>query len=694
MTEATTRPMASDERAPRDSGARWWEQASDLLARIVTQLPDRLPALFVWGALGVAAAVIPGIFRPYVVIPLVVVLWGVTWRLIPAAMPNNTRSAAGSLVALQLVGGWLWVNHHLYSQQLSVYRDPAIFALRSWWLQDHASPNIPVTAATKAAAAAVAGAQAQTGGFALDGSSLQAQANTLVPGITATAGWLGHPTAVLAANLVVGALALLAVYALARRVVGPLWGLVPLLALAASMPMATFSRGPYTEPTSLLLTVFGLTALWCGWQRNRRAMFLLAGISIGASSLARIDGGVATLGGIAAIGCVALVSSDAMRRRLARQNMLIFGVPAIAGIFVGYLDLRINSELYLTSLWSQTKALMVGAPLLLVVLYGLSLLRPLARPRRWLAVRAKPVAAVASGVAAVGVVLMITRPLWYVAHGKSLPQTVARQAAEHLPIDSTRTYDEKTLTWLSWYYGWPAVVLAGIATAVIVYEVIRRRDARLASFAIVVAAVSVLYLNQSGIFPDQIWATRRYLPLVIPGLLIVAVWLLRLIADRLPSIRWLALGATVLVALAPLTTWGPMFPLIQGDGQLAEVRAMCPWLEHGRAVVVGKPSLAGSHLPTVRIVCDAQAVEVPGDVTAQDLSEIARAWGGGDVKVVSFTPTAVPWAASAQVTPVFTGMYRVWEESLVHRPRAGEAGAVINVYIGDIATDGTVTPVH
>jgi len=693
MTGMTAEQEPATEPPQVERAERFLGKASGLLARIVVELPDRLPALFLWGALAVAVAVIPGIFHPYVVIPLAVVLWGLTWRLVPAALPVNPRTAASALVALQVIGGWLWMNRHLYSQQLSVYRDPAIFALRAWWLQDHASPDVPVSAAAKAAAAAVSGAQVQTGGFALNGSSLQAQSNSLVPGIAATAGWTGHPTAVLAANLVVGALALLAVYALARRVVGPVWGLAPLFALAASMPMAAFSRSPYTEPTALLLTVGGITSLYCGWRSGRVSLFIVGGVSIGASSLARIDGGVATLGGIAAIGLVAIVAADPARRALARRNLLAFGIPATAGIYVGYLDLHLNSALYLHSLMPQLRPLMVGAPVVLVLAFVVSMLRPLAAGRAWVSRHSARIAAIAAGLAGLGVIAMLTRPLWLVRHMAPTPQIAARQAAEHLAIDSTRTYDENTLTWLSWYYGWPVVVLAGVATALMVHHVIRRRDASLAAFSIVVAAPALLYLNKSSIFPDQIWAMRRYLPVVVPGMLIVATWLLRMIACRLPSVRWLAFGAVSLVALVPLATWGPMFTLIQGNGQLNEVRALCPWIEHGRVVVVGRPPLTGSHLPTTRIVCDAQTVEIPtGPTTAEDLREISQAWGG-DVKVVAFDAKSVPWTASAQVSPVFTGVYNVWEESLLHRPSKGQAGAVINLYVGDIEADGAVRPV-
>ena len=43
-------------------------------------------------------------------------------------------------------------------------------------------------------------------------------------------------------GLMGGGLALLAVYAFSRRLVGPLWALAPMIALGLSMPMVYFSR--------------------------------------------------------------------------------------------------------------------------------------------------------------------------------------------------------------------------------------------------------------------------------------------------------------------------------------------------------------------------------------------------------------------------------------------------------------------
>ena len=670
------------------------QRASALVARAVSTIPDRIPILTLWAAIAVSLSLIPGLFRPYIVIPLALLLWRVTWRFMPDRLPASLRVTVGSAVACEIVGGWVLVNRSYFSQQLSVYRDPAIYALRSWWLARHGSANIGIDNGTLAAVRTVSGAAVQSGGFPLIGHSLEPQGNTLVPGLLATAGWLGSPKLVLAANLVVGGVALLAVYALARRVVGPIWALGPLIALAGSMPMTVFSRSPYTEPTALLLIMVGMTALWAGWESGRRTLFTLAGVAIGASSLARIDGGVAALGGVAAIATVATLSTSSSRRAEARGHLIQFGLPATAGIWLGYLDLRLHSAQYLTALKSQLEPLMVGVPSLVVLAWATSRFLPLSRLRAGLSARASRVGRVAALLAAAGVVAMISRPLWLVTRSSQPAgnlQIAARQTAERLIVDSSRTYEENTITWLSWYFGWLMVLLAGAATAVIVYVVIRRRDPRLATFGIVVAVPALLYLNKASIFPDQVWAMRRYLPVVIPGMLIAGTWLVVCLHRRFPALQWLSVPVLVFAAVRPIATLSPMFTDVQGAGQLSEVAAICAQVGADKVVVIGRPQLAGSHLPTIQIVCGTKAIALP-KASAGDLASIANAWGGR-VKVVAFTSDAVPWAAGQHPAPIFAGSYSLWEESLVHPPRKGSATVPVSVWVGDIAAGGLVSPV-
>ncbi len=96
----------------------------------------------------------------------------------------------------------------------------------------------------------------------------------------------------------------------------------------------------------------------------------------------------------------------------------------------------------------------------------------------------------------------------------------------------------------------------------------------------VIAISACLYLNVVSIGPDKIWAMRRFLPVILPGRLLVA-WCLnefyqrradlsirleRLLPAmpapaqaRVPAVAVVVL--TALVAVFPVFTWGPMFPV-------------------------------------------------------------------------------------------------------------------------------------
>src|SRR5207245_11034655 len=71
-----------------------------------------------------------------------------------------------------------------------------------------------------------------------------------------------------------------------------------------------------------------------------------------------------------------------------------------------------------------------------------------------------------------------------------------------------------------------AVVVA-FAGFVILASRARRGDGAAATVFLVVVPVTVLYLARPSISPDQPWAMRRYLPVVIPGLAIAVA-----VADR------------------------------------------------------------------------------------------------------------------------------------------------------------------
>jgi hypothetical protein len=210
--------------------------------------------------------------------------------------------------------------------------------------------------------------------------------------------------------------------------------------------------------------------------------------------------------------------------------------------------------------------------------------------------------------------VLASRPLWYTAHrgtgGGFANYIEFLQAARHLPIDGSRSYDELSVKWLYWYVGIPAVVLGVLGLAGLLARTVRSLEPRLVLPMTMWVTTAALYLTKVSITPDQIWGSRRLLPVVFPlvllGMAIALGWLL---GQRL----WGRLAAGVLVIVVAWNTvaasdglWG----VRQGVPQLAEVQGLCRALPEDAAVVaVG--SLANNYLQTIRSYCQVPAAGMP-----------------------------------------------------------------------------------
>ncbi|WP_147794076.1 hypothetical protein [Cellulomonas sp. Y8] len=198
---------------------------------LALSLPDRLPVLVLALGLAALASVLAGQFRPWVVLPLAVLLAGASWRLVPTPPPASKAHLAASAAVSALAVAWTALGLRSVAEYVVVNRDPGFLTLQALWLTDHRAAPVPVGAAEVAAAAASA-ASAGTEAFWLQDGALHAQGNKMLPALLAVQGWVGGERAVLGGNVVIGAVALLALFAAARRFAGPLWALVPTAALA------------------------------------------------------------------------------------------------------------------------------------------------------------------------------------------------------------------------------------------------------------------------------------------------------------------------------------------------------------------------------------------------------------------------------------------------------------------------------
>lgn len=664
----------------------------------LADLPAYVPLALAALGIGASLAVLADAFRPLVVLPLTAALLAGMLAVAPRTRGVGRGEVLAGVVAVAVAVLWVVVNLPFVAEYVIVYRDPGFLALQAIWLETHHQPEIPVCAAETAAAALGGAASAGSTAFALHDGALQVQGTKMLPGVLAAVGWLGG--SVLAANLAVGAGALLAVHGLARQLLGSSWwALVPMVGLATSLPFLTFTRSPYTEPFALAMVAAGLMVAVRAVDSGRAREHALAGALVGAGAAARIDGALAVLALLVALGLIAAVS---VRPAGARRGLLAAAATAVPLTALGYLDVRVQSRTYLAEhLGQMTTVLGATAVALLLALAvaQLPLSAALLRRRRLLA-GAASTATVATAA------LLATRPLWLVERNIAADSPVAGmvqvlQTSEGLAVDPFRSYDELSVSWLGWYVGWHVVALGFVGLAWMLADGIRRMRPAPFFFAAVVLGASAYYLVRVSITPDQIWAVRRLLPVTVPALLVAATWAVLTARRRALELSpgrsaWpsVVAGALALsIAVFPAAQWDGLQDEVEHEGRHAEALAACDALAAaGLQRVVWVHSAAFRYLGTLRVICDVEVVELTRPPSADQLVVLREAWGGGEVGLLTFHVDSVLWS-SRPSAPVHTMTTQVMQRPITHRPFAMDESES-SLWLGTIGSDGRVDPVE
>lgn len=167
-------------------------------------------------------------------------------------------------------------------------------------------------------------------------------------------------------------------------------------------------------------------------------------------------------------------------------------------------------------------------------------------------------------------------------------------------MDGTRTYDEWSMHWLAWWLGWLTLAVAVFAATVLVRRILdpaRRGDDPVHDWVaplVVVLGTTALTLWRPGISPDHPWADRRFVPVVLPGLLLLACYGVKVIhrylrgaladGSRLPA---LALACVVLGIVGPIA-WAsaPLLPKRVEAGSIDAIDRVCADLGPRAAVLL------------------------------------------------------------------------------------------------------------
>jgi hypothetical protein len=667
----------------------------DRAARFVILAPDLVaPAL---AGLSVMAMILVllGAYLPVLVIPLglagaVTVAFAASRvaRLDRGAL-GPTLTAIGIALAFGLASG-AWSGEYLDSNL-----DPGTYANAGLWLTHHAS--IDVAPRTSAFGLAIQGLQSTAPGWSLFHGHVQAQGNHLLPALLAIGGWIGGTSLLLKTNALLGSAALLALFSLSRRFVPGWWAILPVAAAAVSQPFVAFARAAYTEPVAATLVLGGLALAVPAVRHPTRWGVAIASFVIGAACLVRIDSYVYAVGVIAA-GVVAARIRSERRWSLFFASALGWTLPAL----LGTADLYLLAHTYIHALRVQlTSELTIviaalGLGLLAVRFSGNAVIARVLTPK----VRAASPISVAGAIVAVFAVLA-SRPLWFVQHGRLAVGFGGLQASLGLQVDATRTYGESTVSWLAWYLGWPAVVLGVLGLALLARRILSVPRPELTAPLVVVLVDAIVYLVRPRIVPFQVWASRRFVPVVIPGLLIGATIAISALYRRAQGAprhgsaplfsrtgRLLAIVvAATTVAIPAVVTW-PLLRVRDHAHGLSQAETLCRAVGH-RAAILLLDGPAEELGPTLRATCASATAWTLSRVTPATLAKTSASASrnGLALYVIASKPSSIPYRKRGPVAPTTAFKFTSWQEEIdrvPHRVKRWQPG----YWVGRIATDG------
>jgi hypothetical protein len=445
------------------------------------------------------AVLVPaGLWRPAVVLPILLVGLSLAWRLtgLLPVRPVPVWSTALSVALALGEGVWAAATH---AEHVVLRRDPGSYALYAQWIATR--HGLPVQAHLDAFGG---GAALAVPGFTLDSPAyyqvLHGGTAHLVPqflggapAVFSLGWWAGGWSGLLLMPAVAGAAAIFVAASLTARLVGPRWAPLAAGSLAVTYPVLHAARSTYSEPVALVLvlTAAAVIADATTGARHLRTIGLVGGVTLGVAGLVRVD--ALTEIALALPVCAVL----ALRRHPATGGL----VAGLAGSTVlAAASALLTSRPYLQMIAGSLVPLTAGTVVLAI---GCAVVVAVGRARgRGSGPRvgtADGVTGTADGVPGSGqgaaddagagrrvragqallgravsgrtvaaLVLLLgaaltSRPLWQTVRQSTddsgAPFVAGLQMSQHLAVDGSRTYAEWSLIWVIWWVG-PVLVIA------------------------------------------------------------------------------------------------------------------------------------------------------------------------------------------------------------------------------------------
>jgi len=573
-----------------------------------------------------------GYFKPVPVIAgwlvLSVLIVPYVWRRIPSVTGAAAWGTAGqdwarptprwtlwSLVAISVGFGVFQAVFN--SQFVIVQYDAASYMQFANWISAHGTTIIPQDAQFFGHTSTITFAGAA---YFQVGNHLVPQFMAGLPMLLSLGFWAGGAKLAVFWGPVLGALAIFTFGGLVARLVGPRWAPFAALAIGATIPMQYVSRSTWSEPLALIFLVGGLS-LWIdsqrtfrdqedagSWRSNwrqhaRSSSHVLAGVAgllLGLIFLVRLDGPADIMFVVPYCGLLIL----------RRQRQV---VPLIAGLIVG-------------TIYGSLDAAFLTAPYLF--------------PGNTVSVEGMCAAVIALFI---GTIVAVRWLRWRGGELRGQPKSRLVQAVTVLPFVVTaafllRPYVERgwhsdyyhayaplSLHWIYWYTGLATIVFAVVAFAMLGRRCIKGQAPVWVLPILVFTCAILAFLYQPGITPHQPYASRRLVPAVLPGLILLAVWLASWLAQRsrvihlvdVPGYLKRAPRAVVIFCCAAAIFLPPAIGNLDGlafkrtfVGEIAAVDKICQGIPKGSSVLIIDYNTMDGLGQAIRGTCDVPVAAV------------------------------------------------------------------------------------
>ena len=482
-----------------------------------------------------------GLLNPWLAIPSAAAITLVVERFLPPTLGTATSNIVGAWLLI-LVLGSVGVGLAAPHEHILATRDSGTYVATAAWLVENGGLHMdvadPIFEDTPVVYRSV--------GFptGTSDSNLQAQFLHMFPSVLALVGSLGLGLpAMYWLNPLIAGIGLLAMFAFALSLLSERTALFATALTSLTMPFLYFFRAPFSESLTFAL-LFG--GLWVSSEALRiRSMRLAtgAGLLFGGVMLTRIDGVVVLLGLVVYRTLLHFGVSDREPGDGKPPDRILDRIIGVATVFlaVALIDLGLFSLQYLVDHGDLIAG--VVASMLALTLVG----RFGARLSALFARRRETVAIVMTGL--IGAYLTyawIVRPFVEAPTRSDIYGIAGLQEAADVAVEPLRSYGELSVHWLSWYLGAPLVAAGLLGLVLFVRRTILGHKLVPGPFVSVTAVLILLYVYRPSINPDHIWAMRRFLPLVIPALIILA---LAIASEVLPRLgKWEKTAAIVLAA--------------------------------------------------------------------------------------------------------------------------------------------------